>query len=78
MRIWTAGVKGSTLNGLPQDAIFKEINCNSWNTIRSFKFKFAIGDVAGYASKKTLRIAMLAPVARSSNMVSIGSYQFTT
>jgi len=64
--IWTAGVKGSTIKGLPQEAILgNRIVINEYNQVLNTNLIFAIGDVASYASKENTKgLPMLAPVAQ--------------
>jgi NADH dehydrogenase len=65
--IWTAGVKGAPIKGLPADAIIggNRISINEFNQILGTKNCFAIGDVAAHISTDDSKgLPMLAPVAQ--------------
>jgi len=65
--IWTAGVKGAPINGLPKDVIVggNRISVNEYNQILGFENVFAIGDVASHLSPVNPKgLPMLAPVAK--------------
>lgn len=65
--IWTAGVKGSPINGLPTEAIIggNRISVNEYNQVAGTECLFAIGDVAAHVSAENLKgLPMLAPVAQ--------------
>ena len=65
--IWTAGVKGSPIKGLPMEALVvgNRISVNSYNQIVGTQNCFAIGDVAANLSEETPKgLPMLAPVAQ--------------
>jgi NADH:ubiquinone reductase (H+-translocating) len=63
--IWTAGVKGAVIDGLPDAAVAgSRIKVNEFNQVQGFENIFAIGDVAAMITEKTPRgHAMVAPVA---------------
>ena len=51
--IWTAGVKGSTIEGLPQESIqFGRYIVNEFNEVKGCENIFAIGDIACMISDK--------------------------
>ena len=65
--IWSAGVKGSPIKGLPESAILKgsRIAVNEFNQVLDSENIFAIGDVAvNITSEDPKGLPMLAPVAR--------------
>ncbi|QHI36168.1 NADH dehydrogenase-like protein [Kordia antarctica] len=65
--IWTAGVKGAPINGLPKEVIVggNRISVNEYNQVIGFKNVFAIGDVAAHLSLLNPKgLPMLAPVAQ--------------
>ena len=65
--IWTAGVKGAPINGLPSDIIVggNRISVNVFNQVLGFENIFAIGDVASHISEVNPKgLPMLAPVAQ--------------
>ena len=65
--IWSAGVKGSPIRGLPEEAIISgnRISVNQFNQISGYSNLFAIGDVAAYISPEDPKgLPMLAPVAQ--------------
>lgn len=65
--IWTAGVKGAPLEGLPSEAIVggNRIAVNEYNQVHETQNIFAIGDVAAYSSEANPKgLPMLAPVAQ--------------
>jgi NADH dehydrogenase len=65
--IWTAGVKGAPIKGLPADSIIagNRISINEFNQILGTKNCFAIGDVAAHISTEDPKgLPMLAPVAQ--------------
>lgn len=65
--IWTAGVKGAPINGLPKDVIVggNRISVNEYNQVVGFENVFAIGDVASHLSPVNPKgLPMLAPVAQ--------------
>ncbi|QXP58804.1 NAD(P)/FAD-dependent oxidoreductase [Olleya sp. HaHaR_3_96] len=64
--IWTAGVKGNPIQGLPEEAIVSHrIVINEYNQVLNTKSIFAIGDVASHATDKSPKgLPMLAPVAQ--------------
>ncbi len=65
--IWTAGVKGSPIKGLPRDLIVggNRISVNEFNQVVGLKNVFAIGDVAACVSADNPKgLPMLAPVAQ--------------
>ncbi len=65
--IWTAGVKGSPIKGLPSDAIIggNRISVDKFNQILGTGNCFAIGDVAAHVSADEPKgLPMLAPVAQ--------------
>ncbi|MCK0156757.1 NAD(P)/FAD-dependent oxidoreductase [Cellulophaga sp. F20128] len=65
--IWTAGVKGAPINGLPKDAIIggNRIAVDAYNQVMQTESIFAIGDVAACISEDNPHgLPMLAPVAQ--------------
>lgn len=65
--IWTAGVKGSAIKGLPEETILSgnRIAVNEFNQVLGFDNLFAIGDVAACITPKDPRgLPMMAPVAK--------------
>lgn len=65
--IWTAGVKGAPINGLPEDVLTRggRIQVNEFNQIGGFENLFAIGDVAAHITDHDPKgLPMLAPVAQ--------------
>ena len=65
--IWTAGVKGAPIKGLPKKAIDKSgrILVDSFNRVMYSESIFAIGDVASHVTEENPRgLPMLAPVAK--------------
>ena len=65
--IWTAGVKGSPINGLPEGSIVggNRVSINEFNQVVGHPYIFAIGDVAACVTKDTPNgLPMLAPVAQ--------------
>lgn len=65
--IWSAGVKGSPIKGLPEESIVQgsRISVNEFNQITSHPEIFAIGDVAAHITPEDPKgLPMLAPVAQ--------------
>src|SRR5690606_27977444 len=65
--IWSAGVKGSPINGLPENTILKgnRIAVNEYNQVLNSENIFAVGDVAANITSDTPNgLPMLAPVAK--------------
>ncbi len=65
--IWTAGVKGAPIKGLPQSAIIggNRIAVNEFNLVSGEDRIFAIGDVAAHITAEEPKgLPMLAPVAQ--------------
>lgn len=65
--IWSAGVKGAPINGLPKESITggNRIAINEYNQVNGTLDIFAIGDVASYISLENPKgLPMLAPVAQ--------------
>jgi NADH dehydrogenase len=65
--IWTAGVKGAPIKGLPQEAIIggNRIAVNEFNQVTGVEEIFAIGDVASHVTQEEPKgLPMLAPVAQ--------------
>ncbi len=65
--IWTAGVKGAPINGLPKETIVagNRISVNQYNQVLGLKTVFAIGDVAACLTTDNPKgLPMLAPVAK--------------
>lgn len=64
--IWTAGVKGKTIEGIPPSAIAKgnRYKVNEFNQVEGFENIFAIGDVAAMSTPEYPRgLPGVAPVA---------------
>ncbi len=64
--IWTAGVKGATIHGLPTDSFLPNgrIKVNTFNEVEGTKDIYAIGDIAFMATEEFPRgHAMVAPAA---------------
>ncbi len=65
--IWSAGVKGSPIKGLPKEVINKgnRISVNEFNQVNEVDNIFAIGDVASHTTEENPKgLPMLAPVAQ--------------
>ncbi len=65
--IWSAGVKGAPIKGMPDDAIVKgnRISVNEFNQVIGTTNIFAIGDVASHVTSEDPKgLPMLAPVAQ--------------
>ena len=65
--IWTAGVQGAAIKGLPKDTIGAggRILVDAFNQVLDTNDVFAIGDVAAHITKECPRgLPMLAPVAK--------------
>ena len=65
--IWTAGVKGAPINGLPEGAIIggNRISIDKFNRVLHTESIYAIGDVAACISSENPKgLPMLAPVAK--------------
>lgn len=65
--IWSAGVKGSPIEGLPDSAILpgSRISVNEYNQVLDSENIFAIGDVAAHSTSEDPKgLPMLAPVAK--------------
>ncbi|MEO9022703.1 MAG: FAD-dependent oxidoreductase, partial [Ginsengibacter sp.] len=65
--IWSAGVKGSPINGLPDEVIANgnRISVNEFNQVVNSENIFAIGDVAAHITSENPKgLPMLAPVAK--------------
>lgn len=65
--IWTAGVKGALIKGLPEAAILggNRIAVNAYNQVLGFENLFAIGDVAAHCTPENPKgLPMMAPVAK--------------
>ena len=65
--IWTAGVKGATIKGFPENTIISgnRIAVNEYNQVLDFENIFAIGDVAAHITVDDPKgLPMLAPVAK--------------
>ncbi len=65
--IWTAGVKGAPIKGLPKNAIVdgNRILVDSFNKVMHTESIFAIGDVASHVTEENPKgLPMLAPVAK--------------
>ncbi len=65
--IWTAGVKGAPIKGLPREAIIggNRIAVNEFNLVSGCDRIFAIGDVAAHITPEDPQgLPMLAPVAQ--------------
>ena len=64
--IWTAGVKGAPIAGLPESSIVSgnRIAIDAFNKVQGTDSIFAIGDVASHATEESPKgLPMLAPVA---------------
>lgn len=64
--IWTAGVKGAGLKGIPETSIMagNRILVNEFNQVIGLKDVFAIGDIASHVTTDSPKgLPMLAPVA---------------
>lgn len=64
--IWTAGVKGAPIAGLPESSIVSgnRIAIDAFNRVQGADSIFAIGDVASHATEESPKgLPMLAPVA---------------
>ena len=69
--IWTAGVKGAPISGLPMESIVigNRISVDEYNQVISTDSIFAIGDVAAYITNENPKgLPMLAPVAKQQGM----------
>ena len=65
--IWTAGVKGAPINGLPEGAIIggNRISIDKFNRVLHTESIYAIGDVAACITAENPKgLPMLAPVAK--------------
>ncbi|MEY8019823.1 NAD(P)/FAD-dependent oxidoreductase [Muriicola sp. SD30] len=65
--IWTAGVKGAPISGLPDKAIISgnRIAVNEYNLVAGTRNIYAIGDVAAHITRENPNgLPMLAPVAQ--------------
>lgn len=65
--IWTAGVKGAPIKGLPKNAIIggNRISVDEYNQVLHTDSVFAIGDVAAHITLENKKgLPMLAPVAK--------------
>ena len=65
--IWTAGVKGAVIEGLPKEVIVagNRISVNEYNQVLNTTTIFAIGDVASHKTTENPKgLPMLAPVAQ--------------
>ena len=65
--IWTAGVKGAPIDGIPSEAIIggNRISVDAYNSVVGTENVFAIGDVAACLNDENPRgLPMLAPVAQ--------------
>ncbi|MBW2938182.1 NAD(P)/FAD-dependent oxidoreductase [Aureisphaera sp. CAU 1614] len=65
--IWTAGVKGAPIDGLPSASIIggNRISVNEFNQVLDAKDVYAIGDVAAFVTTENpMGLPMLAPVAQ--------------
>lgn len=63
--IWTAGVKGALIDGIPESSLAgNRLKVNTYNQIEGFENIFALGDVAAMITEDTPRgHPMVAPVA---------------
>jgi NADH:quinone reductase (non-electrogenic) len=79
--VWTAGVKGAPLPGLPPEAFAggNRLRVDSFNRVAGFEDIFAIGDVAAMISKETPKgHPMLAQVAiQQGNLLAENLLHFT-
>ena len=69
--IWTAGVKGAPISGLPMESIVigNRISVDEYNQVISTDSIFAIGDVAAHITNEDPKgLPMLAPVAKQQGM----------
>ncbi|HAT63672.1 MAG TPA: FAD-dependent oxidoreductase, partial [Flavobacteriaceae bacterium] len=65
--IWTAGVKGAPIEGLPSTSMIggNRISVNEFNQVLDAKDVYAIGDVAAFVTAENpMGLPMLAPVAQ--------------
>lgn len=65
--IWTAGVKGSPISGIPTESIVagNRISVDEYNQVLGTESVFAIGDVAAHITGENPKgLPMLAPVAK--------------
>ena len=65
--IWTAGVKGAPIRGLPEECLVpgNRIAVDQYNQVLGLNSIFAIGDVAAHISEENPKgLPMLAPVAK--------------
>lgn len=64
--IWSAGVKGAPIAGLPDDAMVgNRISVDAYNKVKGTENIFAIGDVSAHVTSKDPKgLPMLAPVAQ--------------
>ena len=65
--IWTAGVKGAPIEGLPNTSMIggNRISVNEFNQVLDAKDVYAIGDVAAFVTAENpVGLPMLAPVAQ--------------
>ncbi|MEZ4803198.1 MAG: NAD(P)/FAD-dependent oxidoreductase [Gelidibacter sp.] len=64
--IWTAGVKGAPIDGLPKESLIGgRILVDEFNAVKGVKDIFAIGDVAACVTQENPKgLPMLAPVAQ--------------
>ena len=65
--IWTAGVKGAPIDGLPSTSMIggNRISVNEFNQVLDAKDVYAIGDVAAFVTTENpMGLPMLAPVAQ--------------
>lgn len=65
--IWTAGVKGAPIDGLPSNSMIggNRISVNEFNQVLDAKDVYAIGDVAAFVTTENpMGLPMLAPVAQ--------------
>ena len=70
--IWTAGVKGAPIAGLPDKAIISgnRIAVNEYNLVAGTRNVYAIGDVAAHITRENPNgLPMLAPVAQQQGRV---------
>lgn len=70
--IWTAGVIGSPIKGLPKNAITRgsRILVDAYNKVLNADSIFAIGDVASHITEENPRgLPMLAPVAKQQGIL---------
>lgn len=65
--IWSAGVKGSPIEGLPEEVLVpgSRISVNEFNQVTGYPNLYAIGDVAAHITSEDPKgLPMLAPVAQ--------------